>query len=115
MISKVLEARVFLNNNQVPLTNTEFDISIDWDCVLNKKEDYFEILIKVHRVFGKFNYREKRNEVKRHIEVEFESNSEWKQTIVEKKNINFSRLPHSVLFPEFVDINLDEQTLKVCF
>ena len=112
MISKALDAQFFLRGKLLAITNTEYDVYVDWSIVTEEKDGGLELKVLLHRVYGRFQYREVGESYKKRVEVDFETNADWK-LLVEKVFIC-----KSWVYPESVIIDFENKkaniTLQQC-
>lgn len=116
MITKVYEAEIVFGKRKLAITNTEFEISVDWNLFFDEVDDALSLKVVINRVFGKFFYREKNEEITKKVEIQFETSSKWEHKWSVDKSMNkFYEMSTTTIFPDNVSIDFDNKTARVCF
>lgn len=107
MISKVLDAQIVLKGKTLPITNTEYDIFVEWAIAAEEKDESVELRMLFYRVYGKFQYKEVNDSYRKRVEVDFESNKDWVLSVEKMEVVN------NRVYPELVVIELDNKKAKI--
>jgi len=117
MLSKALDAELISKNRTIAVTNTEFDISVEWSVVVEESEDHAMVGVSINRIFGNFSYKDSKEAFKRRVEVEFECSDGWKMYPIDKGRLSgwVDTTRGSKVYPDMVQIDFDNKVAKVCF
>lgn len=116
MHTKVYEAEIVFCKRKLSITNTEFEIIVDWNLFLDEVDDALSLKVVINRVFGKFFYREKNEDITKKVEIQFETSSKWEHKWrVDKFMSKFYETSMTSIFPNNVSIDFDDKIAIVCF
>ena len=113
MLTRISEAKLVYNNKIIAITNTQFDIYVDWNIIVEDKTDYANLNILCNRVYGKYEYIESKESFKRKVQVEFSSTNEWKFESTNSLEENYT--PSKKVYPDKIMIDFDNKTAKLFF
>jgi hypothetical protein len=109
MNTKILEATAILKGKNIPILNTEMDISADWDIQLQKEETLVRLNINVKSVYGDFHWVDNCGHYKKKVEIHF-STEDWATKVV--NNISGYQ---EIIEPFKVKIDFDNKSVTVFF
>lgn len=116
MISRVYEAEIYFGKKKLAITNTEYEISVEWSLKYEEVEGALEFKIFFKRIFGKFNYREKHEEYTAKVEIQFDTSTNWsyKWTTDSTMSRFFEKKTEARIYPESIVIDFDNKTARIC-
>lgn len=106
MTTRILDAEIVLKEKKLPLVNTGLLIHIDWDIVLEKKENTAEIQIKYLEVYGDLEWLSQKDGYKQKTSINFRTDENWK---IQNEN----NLTPFVVHPFYAKIDFDKKEIKI--
>lgn len=103
--SKILDVRVKINDKNVPVLNTEMDISVSWDVDVSVKDNSAEVKVDFLKVFGSFEWVTIAPSYRKKTKIEFSTDETWK--ITHNKDYNFK------IQPMLASIDFDTKEIKI--